>query len=264
MAILLYSGTVGSGKSLHTSCDIREHLRDGKTVISTCNIDTSYCFMNKLQELIFDLSKGKIHLWQPDERQKNFYFVDILKITPEYLYEFAARHHVEGKERQTYLYLDECVAIFSPTCPTMQNNKLWEEWQTFFRVSRQIGYEVILVPQSTRLIAKKVVDCCELDVRHYNYKYKGNLGFFVSLIFHGIFVAATFWRGEKRECIEQHMYRYKRLYGAMYNSYTLFDDTLKDYKAKIVREDNQRRQLISNLCFTLNTIKNNMEVEFNG
>lgn len=258
MAIILYSGTVGSGKSLHCSREIRDNLRNNKYVISTCKIDTSYCFMNKLQELIFNLSKGKIHLWQHDEREKNFKYIDILEVTPQYLYEHAARYHVEGKEHQTYLYLDECVAIFSPTCSTMQDTKRWEEWQTFFRVSRQIGYEVILIPQQATLICKKVVACCELDVRHYNYKYKGTLGFFLSLFLGGLFCAATFWRGEKRQCVEQKMYRYKRLYGAMYNSYTLFDDTLKVYKIKIKKEDEERNRLLTQLCCIL-TAKIEME-----
>ncbi len=250
--IALYSGTVGSGKSLHTAREIREHLREGRFVVSTCNIDTSLCFMNTLQELIFNISNGKIHLWNYDERQKNFFFVDILQVTPDYLYTFAAKHHREGKERQTYLYLDECVAIFSPTCQTMQNLKLWEQWQTFFRVSRQIGFEVVLVPQSTTLISRKVKECCEMDVRHYNYKYKGTLGFFLSLFVGGLFCAATFWRGEKRECVEQKLYRYRPLYGRMYNSYTLFGETLKPYINKVSREEQERKRLLSELCSILN------------
>lgn len=264
MAISLFSGTVGSGKSLHTAHEIKNNLRDGRNVISTVNIDTTLCFMTKWQEWLFNKSKGKIHKWKYDKRQENFYFVDILDVNPEYLYKFAAEHHKEGKERQTYLYLDECVAIFSPTCETMQNLKKWEEWQTFFRVCRQIGYEVIIVPQASRLISRKVVECCELDVRHYNKKYHGNAGFFLSLFLGGLFVAATFWRGEKRECISQTMYTCKPLYYKMYNSYTLFGSTLKKYKEdyefeQLLHEEEQKKQLISDLCQLLNYRKKCLE-----
>ena len=59
--IILYVGTPGSGMSLHCAHEIREDLRFKKNVISTCYIDTRFCFMTKLQELIFNISKGKIH-----------------------------------------------------------------------------------------------------------------------------------------------------------------------------------------------------------
>lgn len=115
MATELWTGTPGSGKSLHVAKDIRENLRYGKKVISTCNIDTDLCFMNKLQEFLFNISKGKIRLYSHDKRAENFYYVPNEYMTVEFLYDFAARYHVYGKEKQTYLYLDECVALFSPT-----------------------------------------------------------------------------------------------------------------------------------------------------
>lgn len=59
MATELWTGTPGSGKSLHVAKDIRENLRYGKKVISTCNIDTDLCFMNKLQEFLFNISRVK-------------------------------------------------------------------------------------------------------------------------------------------------------------------------------------------------------------
>ena len=85
----------------------------GKRVISTTPIDTRLVFMNVFQRFWFSFTDGKSILYSPDKRQGNFYFIDIMEITPAYLYEFAARHHVEGKEHQTWVYLDECVAIES-------------------------------------------------------------------------------------------------------------------------------------------------------
>lgn len=230
MAVTMFSGTVGSGKSLHTAREIKEKLRWGRNVISTVNIDTTLCFMNKIQEWVFNITRGKKHYYIEDVRQKNFYYIDILEVTPEYLYRFAGMHHVEGKERQTYLYLDECVAIFSPTCRTMQDLKEWEKWQTFFRMSRQLGYEIIIIPQSARLISRKVIETCEIEVKHFAQKHHGTFGFFLSFFLGGVFTAYTFWRGDKRKAQSQHWYKYKPLYGAMYNSYTLFADAVRPYK----------------------------------
>ncbi len=242
--ISLWTGTPGSGKSLHCVHEVRDDLRFGKNVISTCFIDTSYCFMNPLQELIFKFSKGKVHLYNEDPREKNFYYVPIEEITPEYLYKFAALHHVFGKEYQTTLILDECVAIFSPTVIGEQTQR-WNEWDTFFRKHRHLGFNVILIPQSKKLISRKVIEYCEFEVKHFNRKNHGNFGFILSLLFGSLFSYSVCWRGTHDKPIEQRFFRYKRLYGSMYNSYSMFDSTLQPYK------EAERKELMSNLVSIL-------------
>ena len=228
--ISLWSGTPGSGKSLHCAHEIKDDLRFNKNVISTCYIDTTYCFMSKLQEFIFNITKGKIHLYNEDERQKNFYYVPIEEITPAYLYEFAAKYHKFGKEHQTTLILDECVAIFSPTV-LADNIQRWNEWDEFFRKHRHLGYNVIIIPQSKRLISRKVLEYCEFEVKHYNRKNHGNFGFILSLLLGSLFS----WSLTK-ERLEQHFFRYSYLYGSMYNSYSMFDETLLPYREKAKKE----------------------------
>lgn len=230
----LWSGTPGSGKSLHCAHEIKDDLRFNKNVISTCYIDTTYCFMSKLQEFIFNITKGKIHLYNEDERQKNFHYIPIEEITPAYLYEFAAKYHKFGKEHQTTLILDECVAIFSPTV-LADNIQRWNEWDEFFRKHRHLGYNIIIIPQSKRLISRKVIEYCELEVKHFNRKYHGNFGFILSLLFGSLFSWSLYWRGTK-ECLEQHFFRYSYLYGSMYNSYSMFDETLLPYREKAKKE----------------------------
>lgn len=275
--ISLWSGTPGSGKSLHCAHEVREDLRFGKNVISTCYIDTTYCFMNKLQELIFRFSKGKIHLYNDDPRSKNFHYIPIGEITPKYLYEFAAKYHKFGKEHQTTLILDECVAIFSPTVLS-ENIKRWNEWDEFFRKHRHLGYNIIIIPQAKKLISRKVIEYCEFEVKHYNRKYHGNFGFILSLfVGGGLFSYSTYWRGTK-ECLEQRFFTYKRLYGSMYNSYSMFDETLLPYKesekkklaqelvnvlAGYVQREQlpERQRLAADLCKILEERRNQLEIE---
>ncbi len=230
----LWTGTPGSGKSLHVAHEIREDLRlpfgKAKNVISTCYIDTTYCFMNILQELVFIITRGKIHLYNDDPRAKRFHYVPIEEITPKYLYEFAAKYHVYGKEHQTTLVLDECVAIFSPTVLS-ENIKRWNEWDEFFRKHRHLGYNVIIIPQSKKLISRKVIEYCEFEVKHYNRKHQGMFGWLLSLVCGGsLFSYSTCWRGTKDKPLEQKFFTYRRLFGSMYNSYSMFDETLKPFK----------------------------------
>lgn len=271
----LWSGTPGSGKSLHCAHEIREDLRFGKKVISTCYVDTTYCFMSKLQEFIFKITKGKVHLYNEDPRQKNFYYIPIEEITPKYLYEFAAKHHVFGKEHQTTVILDECVAIFSPTVLS-ENIKRWNEWDEFFRKHRHLGYNVIIIPQSKRLISRKVIEYCELEVKHYNRKHHGNFGWILSMLIGGLFSYSVCWRGTRDKPLEQQFFTYHRLYGSMYNSYSMFDETLLPYKqaekkklmqemvnilaGKLQREEApERARLMSDLCILLNERRKQLE-----
>lgn len=249
--ISLYSGTPGSGKSLHQAHEIREKLRWGRYVISTCEIDTRMCFMNRVQEFLYNISKGKFKVYaEHDEREKNFYYIPIEEITPEYLYEFAARHHVYGKEHQTFVFLDECVAIFSPTVIS-ENNERWNAWDNFFRKHRHLGFDVILIPQSKRLIARKVLEYAEFEVKHYNRKYHGVFGFFLSFFLGGLFSYTTCWRGVSKP-IEQKFFTYKPFYGQMYDSYSMFNSTLLPYKERYELED--KKVLLSALAGQLKYI----------
>lgn len=225
----VYTGTPGSGKSLHCAHDIRFHLRLGHNVISTCYIDTSLCFFTPFQEWRFNRTGKRPKKQKHDKREKNFHYIDINKITPEFLYEFAARYHVFGKEHQTVVYLDECVSIFSPTVIGNDTDK-WNKWDRFFQFHRHLGFDIVLIPQSLKLISRKVIEYCEFDCRHYNRKHHGILGFVFSLLAGGLFSYSTYWRGVNRHPLESGFFTYKPLYGQMYNSYSQFSVALAPYK----------------------------------
>lgn len=241
-----WTGTPGSGKSLHMAHEIREDLRIGKQVISTANIDTRLVFMNPLQRFVFWLTNGKKLLYTPNKKQRNFHYIDIMNITPAYLYQHAARYHVEGKEHQTRVYLDECVAIFSPTI-IGEDVKRWNEWDKFFRVHRHLGFDVILIPQSVKLISRKVKEYAEFEVKHFNRKNHGVLGFFVSLAVGGLFSYSVCWRGTHEKPLSQGWFTYTRYYGSMYNSYCLYSDTLNPY----FKEYEEKREAAARLCTAL-------------
>lgn len=251
--IQIYSGTPGSGKSLHIAHEIKDYLNFGKRVISSCDIDTDLCFLNPFQKWYVNHFKKKPKRIKRDKRADNFFFKDIHDITPQYLYEFAARYHKFGKEHQTIVILDECVAIFSPTVIS-DNTKVWNEWDTFFRKHRHIGFDVILIPQSKKLIARKVLEYCEFEVKHYNRKHQGTLGWIFSLFLGSLFSYSTCWRGTKDKPLEQGFFTYKPIYGLMYNSYSMYDETLNPYK------EAEKKRLMFELCKVLE--ERRMQLDF--
>lgn len=254
--IELYSGTPGSGKSLHTAHEIRLWLLAGKRVISTMNIDTDLVFVNGLQRWYINHFKKKPKKIKKDPRSDRFVFVPIEEITPDFLYNYAAKYHVFGKEHQTIVFLDECVAIFSPTALAEDKNgiKKWNAWDDFFRKHRHVGFDVVLIPQSKRLIQRKVLEYCEFETKHYNRKNQGFLGWLFSLFVGGsLFSWSKCWRGTGNKPFEQGFYTYKPLYGLMYNSYCMFNDTLEPYK------DSERKKLLLDLCVALEGRKKQLE-----
>ncbi len=267
--IELYSGTPGSGKSLHAAHEMADWLRAGKNVISTCMIDTDLVFLNPFQKWYVNHFNKKPKKIKRDKRADNFYYIPIEDITPEWLYEFAAKNHSFGKERQTVVFLDECVAIFSPTVLAAQKGGLnrWNEWDTFFRKHRHIGFEVVLIPQSKKLIARKVIEYCEFEVKHYNRKNQGFIGWIFSLFCGGsLFSWSRCWRGTGEKPFEQGFYTYKPLYGLMYNSYSMFYDTLNPYKEQ--EKKKLLQQFVNALTERIVSLKdeknNGVSTGFNG
>lgn len=243
--IYMFSGTPGSGKSLHLARAIKFWLCHNKRVISTASMDTKYCFMNGFVKLIFELTRGKIFIYDKnDPRKDNFTYIHIEKITPEFLFEYAYKNHVKGKEGQTLVALDECVCIFSPTCATMQDIKQWNAWEKFFQFHRHLGYDVFLIPQSTALISRKVKEYAEYEIRHRALKNAGMFGWIVSKLVGGLFSACTYWRGYKKHQSKD-FFTFQYSYSKMYDSYTAFDDLILPYRKR--DEDEARKILIQDL-----------------
>jgi len=227
--IYMYSGTPGSGKSLDVARQIAMWLKIKRRVISTMNVDVRLCFLNFISRLIFQLTRGKFLLFDVDDyRMKNFTYINIFDLTPKYLIDYAMKNHKEGKERQTLLIIDECVSIFSPEKCV---GSFWLDWQFFFQYHRHFGYDVILVPQSTELLARKVKHFAEFEVRHRAVKNAGFLGAIISKLAGGLFSTKTFWTASNnRKHIDREWFLYKYWLGKMYNSYSMFREMAEEYR----------------------------------
>ena len=73
--IWFYSGTPGSGKSLHVAKDIYMKIFQGKNVIGNMMIN---------KKALKHKGKGQ------------YIFVNDVELTPQYLYDYAKEHHKKG------------------------------------------------------------------------------------------------------------------------------------------------------------------------
>ena len=200
--ITLYSGTPGSGKSLHMAKDIYYNLLvKRRPVIANFSIDMDYLTKN-----------GR-------KRSAKFTYVDNRDMTVDFLYRYARENHVLGKEGQTFLFIDECQLLFNSREFARRDRA---EWVSFFTQHRKLGYHIILCTQFDKLIDKQIRCLLEYEVKH---RKLNNFGPFIFLPV-STFVAVTYWYSQK-ERIDRQIFTYKKKYAEIYDSFMVFDGAIK-------------------------------------
>jgi len=202
MAVTLYTGTPGSGKSFNAAKRMWSQLRLKRDVISTVNIDLN---------LISNNGKKKLG---------RFTYIPIQELTPEFLYAYYSIYHTKGKEHSTLLVIDECQTIFD-TMGYAQKGR--SEWQTFFAKHRHMGYEVMLLTQHDKLIDKKIR--CQLEYEMVHRKIN-NYGFMWMFPFK-VFAQISYWYGSKMR-MSGGFILFRKKYAQIYDSYMIFDSLLEE------------------------------------
>jgi zona occludens toxin (predicted ATPase) len=160
--------------------------------------------------------------YKPVKRKtSNFYYVNDQYLTPTFLLNFAKKFHKPRKEGQTLVVIDECQATWLFGCRNW-NNKTREDWCRFFQIHRHYGFDFILMCPSERLIDKAILCEVEYLVVHRKLENFGLKGKLLSLIMGGhMFVAVTIWWSIRTK-VSSTFFRYKKLYGDLYDSYRDF------------------------------------------
>lgn len=155
--INIYTGTPGSGKSLHTAQKIKNRIHIyGCPVIGNFDFNAAAC-----------RPRG----------YGSYLKVDNKDLTPEFLVYFSRKYKEVRKMKQIpedhiLLVIDEAQLIF--------NSRTWNakgrsDWISFFTQHRKLGYEVILVAQFDEMIDKQVRALIEYEYLHRKIK---NIGIF--------------------------------------------------------------------------------------
>lgn len=194
--ISLYSGTPGSGKSLHCAQVIRNHLKFYSDVIGTFHIN---------QECLFKKS--------PYE----YTYVNIYSLTPSFLVAYAKTHKLKkGVEGSFLLVIDEAQRLFNSRT---WNNKDRNEWITFFAEHRHLGFDIILVSQNDRMLDRQIRALIEYEFIHRKVTQFGLKGKILS-VFVGTFAYVKNWYPLK-EKIESAFFRADK---RLFNFYNTFED----------------------------------------
>lgn len=200
--IELYSGTPGSGKSLHCAERIYWRLRRGAPVIANFPIEPGYI-------------KGY---------KNTFYEVNNSELKPGVLYEFSKAYFAEQgntfKEESILLVVDESQLLF--------NARAWDArdragWLSFFAQHRKYGYHIILVAQNDRMLDRQIRSLVEYEEVHRKVSNFGIFGQVVKSIAHKeVFVSVRRWYPLK-ERVDCYWYTAKKRYYRLYNTLAVFD-----------------------------------------
>lgn len=201
MSIDLYTGTPGSGKSYHAARRIVTRLKRGGGLIANFPVNES----------AVKQCKAHVEYWDNSE------------LTAARLVQYALEHHKIGKEGQTLVIIDECQIIFN--CRDF-GRKDRNAWVQFMAQHRKLGFNLILITQSDRMLDKQIRSLVETEVKHRKLNNYGFGGGVLTLLSFGStwFIAIDYWYGGNKLKLGSEVFRYNKKYENIYDSYRLFAD----------------------------------------
>lgn len=204
--INLYSGTPGSGKSLHLARLMKNWIHLYRApVIGNFSFNAAMC---------------KPRGWG------SYLEVTNAQLQPDFLIAFSRKYQKLRKwsnipEEHILLVIDECQLLF--------NAREWNKanraaWISFFTQHRKLGYRIVLVAQFDRMIDRQIRSLIEYEFVHRKVK---NIGFKGKLLSFcaggGLHVAVEIYK-PLNEKVGSSFFKANRQLFALYDSYTTFTD----------------------------------------
>lgn len=202
--IYFYSGTPGSGKSLHVARDIYFRLNRNKKYP---NVIANFMINEKMIK----------------NKKAKFIYKDNSDLTVSFLLNYAFENHKQGVENQTLVVVDEASVIW--------NAREWQkgetshnrmDWLKFFVQHRKLGYNFIIISQTDRQIDRQIRSLFEYEIKHR----KVNNFKIGKLLPVPLFACVSYWYGVN-ERLGVEFFTYRRKWGKFYDSYGTFE---LDYK----------------------------------
>lgn len=204
--IYLYSGTPGSGKSLHMARMIFLLLKHSDClVIGNFYIKKQYFTEDQYSRFIF----------VPNDQMNP---KRLINIATEFWKTHKAKNYRDA-EQKIRLFIDEAQILF--------NARDWQKnsvlgWPTFFSVHRHYGFEIVLCTQMDTNLDKQVRGVIETQVIHRKLENIGISGKIINLLMGGgMFFAVVRWY-PMNEKVDGYFFKYRKKYSDVYDTHALF------------------------------------------
>lgn len=202
--ISIYTGTPGSGKSLHVADNIRIQA-EIKGKLTVCN----FCINC---DMLRSRGRGQIICVKNNQIKES----TLKKLAEKYQDKIGRKL----KESDILLVIDEAQLIF--------NARDWQrpersKWISFFSQHRKLGYDIILIAQDEEMIDKQIRSLIEYKIEHRKVKNISIGGEIINLLAGG---GLHIW--VKRYCnignkIESGFFKGNKKLYSMYDTYSTFD-----------------------------------------
>lgn len=210
MAIELYTGFVGSGKS-YAAVKIGTQIADAplgkRWVVANFPIKPKE---NVISKVFFKKKKQKSRwIYKKNEH-----------LTPRFLIDKSIEMGWNKQEGSCLVIFDEAGIPF--------NARSWNksdrmEWIEFLSQSRKFGYDFIFITQHRDMIDKQIRNLCEYEVQH---KKLNNMHVFriLSVFKITLFAGISFWNGMKKERGSLRLYFYRKSVADRYDTLRIFNN----------------------------------------
>lgn len=204
--IELYSGTPGSGKSLHLAERLYWRIKAGKYTV--CNFDVYVNYHKIKAKRFYDA----------------FRCVDNAELSPQFLIEYSRFLFRDKRPREgsILLVIDEAQLLFNSRDWGQSNRN---EWLMFFAQHRKFGYDVVLVAQFDRMLDRQIRALIEYELIHRKVSNFGIKGKILSMFALGnLFVSVKVWYPMK-EKVGSSFFRMRKKYYSLYDTFKVFSGT---------------------------------------
>lgn len=199
--IYLYTGTPGSGKSLHLARELYHYLNAHRDRLVLCNFDIDLSRVKHPERYIYLSNRA---LRDPST---------LIQILHEYYLDYPL------KERSVVLVIDECQILF--------NSRDWRStndsgWLPFFTQHRKFGADIYLVAQFDEMVDKQIRSLVEYEVVHRKISNFGIFGGILKLLTFGeLFIAIERWYGINQKT-GQEFFKARKKYYSLYDTFNTF------------------------------------------
>ncbi len=217
--ISLYSGTPGSGKSLHIAEKIYNRIKHGHATI--CNFPVKVNYKKFKAKRFYNA----------------FTYVDNSELTVAFLVNYS-KQYFKGrtpKEGQILLVIDEAGILFNSRD---YSHKDRSDWCKFFSQHRKLGYDVVLIAQFDRMLDRQVRAQIEYEIIHRKVSNFGIPGIIMSVLFVGkLFVAVKLWYPMGREKVGSEFFSAHKKYYNIYDTFATFESSEDFKKDGVIERD---------------------------
>lgn len=209
MSIHIFTGTPGSGKSLHAAAVAREALmrRNPKLVIANFELAKDAPVQGSARDLFCYVPNAEMS-------------ADRITSLAESYWETSGR---PLREDYITLIIDEAQLLF--------NSRLWSakdrmSYLEFLSQSRKVGVKVILVAQATKMIDNQFRMLIEVEHNHRRVSSIGPIGYLATMLCGGRLFLCVRYLYQVNERLGMDLYRFSRKDMQMYDTWSRFDRAL--------------------------------------